>query len=261
MDLREVKGREGKVTSRHPWELARVEVIKAQIKSKFKTDKLNSVLDLGCGDTFLVEELARAFPHIRFYAVDIEFTDDMITEIQPNISTQISLHKNLNELNSLEVNNIDLVLLLDVIEHIEDDISFMKWVNEFNFIKNSTDFLITVPAYQSLFCSHDDFLGHYRRYTNKNLKENLSKAGYATQHVSYFFWSLLPVRILQVLIEKFQNQNKDTTGLVEWEGGAFKTKLLTAILLTDYKIGNFFQKIGLKIPGLSNIAICRPLVS
>ena len=120
-------------------------------------------------------------------------------------------------------------------------------------------FLIAVPAFQSLFCSHDDFLGHYRRYTNKSLKVNLAEAGLNVFKIGYFFFSLLPIRIIEVIKESIIKPSSkiNATGLTKWEGSKTKSIFLKNILLLDISIAFTLKKIGINMVGLSNYAICR----
>ena len=139
--------------------------------------------------------------------------------------------------------------------------SFLKELTALPNFTDETRILITVPAYQSLYCSHDDYLGHYRRYTNKSLTERLGKAGVQVDKKGYFFTSLLFPRIIQKTKEKIVKPKENTTGLVEWKGSKGKSKLLSSILFTDFKVMYFFKKLGINFPGLSNYAICRRSVS
>ena len=89
------------------------------------------------------------------------------------------------------------------------------------YIDGNTRLLITVPAYQSLFSSHDSFLGHYRRYSNGSLRRLIERSGFKVLDIGYFFGSLLPVRILQVIKERLFGLKPDqpTSGIVTWTGG------------------------------------------
>ena len=58
MDLLE----KSETASRHPWELARLEVIKYLLKKEITDFKGKKVLDLGCGDLFFIRELAKEKP-------------------------------------------------------------------------------------------------------------------------------------------------------------------------------------------------------
>ena len=66
-------------------------------------------------------------------------------------------------------NSIDSVGLFDVVEHIEDDCSFLNNINKY--LKDDGYVYITVPAYNFLWCKEDDDADHYKRYTTIGLKE------------------------------------------------------------------------------------------
>lgn len=263
MDLREVQSRgELLQTNRHPWEISRVEIAK-DILEKHKSQLEGKViLDIGCGDTFVVEQLSNFLPDSLFFAVDIAFTKEMIAVYENKLSnTNIKLFTTLDEsIDSLGKNEIGLVLLMDVIEHIEDDVLFLSDLSSRKEITQDTLMLITVPAFQSLFTSHDRFLGHFRRYTNNTLMTNLAKSGFSTIEIGYFYFSLIPIRILQFLKEKISSPSTNSTGLVEWKGGKLKSSLLTNMLLIDYRISKILKRIGIKLIGLSNYTVCKKSV-
>ena len=81
-----------------------------------------------------------------------------------------------------------LILMMDVLEHVEDDVTFLKkYVNR---IDINSYVLITVPAFQFLWSGHDVFLGHYRRYTNNMIESVVKKAGLTPLKSRYFFGAL-----------------------------------------------------------------------
>ena len=263
MDLVEAQKRGFTTSERHPWELARLKVLKKLILKNVILNDKAIVVDIGCGDTFVVEELARDYPKASFHAIDIAFTDEMIKKYSENLIVKnVFLYRSVEEFTLKVIQSASLILLADVIEHIEDDIKFMNELIKNKFIDNKTLFLITVPAYQSLFCSHDIFLGHYRRYTNTKLKINLSIAGLSVTNMGYFFFGLLPIRIFQVLKEKMFgfDMKKISTGLTTWQGGKAKASILKNILLWDTYFTFSFKKLGVNFPGLSNYAICKKSV-
>lgn len=263
MDLKESEISKGEGIGRHPWEDARKYVVTDLIRKLlpgFSTTKKN-VLDIGCGDTWLIENLSKEFPQTKFIAVDTAFDADLLLQYRQKLNPdKFEVYDNLETALEKKEEKVDLVLLLDVIEHIADDIGFLKWVLTFNRnIDHNTHFLISVPAFQSLFCSHDVFLGHYRRYDNKLLKTNIERAGLKSVKVGYFFSSLLPARILQVIIEKISPDKKHDKGVGGWKKGALD-KLLVAILKLDYNITSTLQALGIKLPGLSNYILCKKRV-
>jgi len=257
MDLREARARTEIV--RHPWELARFEVVNDILLQHFEATDQLQVLDLGCGDTFFVENLSQRFPNSTFYGVDIEFqAEDLAYYAAAFEGKPIATFDSLEQMEQRRsIQQIDAVLLLDVVEHIEKDIAFLQMLFEKNYITKDTKIFITVPAFQSLYTTHDDFLGHYRRYTNNSLVKTIQQAGFRKLKVGYFFTSLLPVRLLKVVKERILGKDQESTGLVEWSGSESTTKLIKQILITDYKFSHFFRKIGIKIPGLSNYIVIK----
>lgn len=258
MDLREVKI--SKSNGRHPWELARCKVVTDLVR-RFVPHVKNQeteLLDIGCGDTWLIEQLSKTFNKAKFTAVDIAFTKELLEEYRARLNpSTFAVYESLEEAFENNPKKIDLVLLLDVIEHIEDDISFLKWIQSFTEnINRDTYFLITVPAFQSLFCQHDIFLGHYRRYTNKSLIAHIDDAGLESIKAGYFFSSLLAPRFIVALKERLSNSTKNVKGVGDWKRKPTDF-FVKAVLWADYKIAASIQKVGISLPGLSNYVLCK----
>ncbi len=258
MDLREARARQK--IQRHPWELARFEVMLDIMMQHFSPQQQIVILDVGCGDTFFVEHLAQRLSNALLYGIDIEFQEEDLMHYKDKFEGMpIQIYDSLENMElSFPHPKADVVLLLDVIEHIEDDVAFLKMLHAKPYITEATQFFITVPAFQSLYTTHDDFLGHYRRYNNASLHQSLEKANQEVQKIGYFFAFLLPIRWLKVLKERFLNKDKASTGLVEWSKGKRATLLMKQLLMLDYKITKFFRKLGIRLPGLSNFSVSHP---
>lgn len=82
--------------------------------------------------------------------------------------------------------------LFDVVEHIEDDISFLNGV--YQTIAPDGLVFITVPALHSLWSYEDVYAGHFRRYRLGELQRLLVRSGFRVEYSSYFF-SMLPLPI------------------------------------------------------------------
>lgn len=244
MDIRE----KTENSKRHPWELARYEIIKKTI-SKLQIKSGFNLLDLGCGDQFVLNNLAIDFPNAKHYGLDIALTDADIENldlISPNIKVFNHYHDDIKRC------EFDIVLLLDVIEHIDDVNSFLKNVIDELKVSNAY-FVITVPAYNSLFSEHDHFLGHYRRYSKKSLQLELRNVGLKEIKTHYFFFSLFIARFFEKQLSKLKK--KESKGVGQWKGSNFITVLVKGILGIDYIVGNACRKVGIKLPGLSLISI------
>lgn len=96
-------------------------------------------------------------------------------------------------LGSIGQNRVDYLYSLNVLEHIEDDQSILKEI--YLSLVPGGHALIYVPAFEILFSSMDRKVGHFRRYTKKDLTEKLIKANFIIKKARYvdclgFFASL-----------------------------------------------------------------------
>ena len=261
MDILEVQRRGASARERHPWELARVEVIRGLIARHVALGAGSAVLDIGCGDAFVDDQIAATFPEVSFYAVDSAFTDESIAHYRAQLSAKnVFLTSSLDSaIPHLDV-RASLVILMDVLEHIENAYGFLTHLMTHPRIGSNSYVLVTVPAYQALFCSHDKFLGHHCRYSNRQLRDLLERSGLEVIEIGYFFSSLVLARTLQVLKERWlikKENDSAGTGLVTWNGGVKLTALVKRLLLADVRLSRFLRQAGITLPGLSNYAICR----
>jgi hypothetical protein len=97
-----------------------------------------------------------------------------------------------------EQNQIDICGLFDVIEHIEDDLSFLK--DLFNCMKYSSHVVINVPAFQFLWSDTDINSGHFRRYTHNDLERIKKSTGFEVVDSGYYFsYYVIPLFLLRVI--------------------------------------------------------------
>ena len=259
MDLVEARARGYDAGIRHPWETARIDVVERLIRRHVSLGPGSLVVDVGCGDTFVVEQLAAAFRGSTFYAVDTAFTDELVERYRARLNNpRIHPFPTLDAITPRIEGPAGLILLMDVIEHIEHEIAFLRDLCSRPMVGPGTKLLITVPAYQSLFGSHDTFLGHYRRYSNAALRRRLEEAGLMVLDSGYFFASLLPIRLLEVIRERTLGgkRNAEVSGLVTWQGSEASARLMRGALVLDARLSMLLKSIGLRLPGLSNYAIC-----
>ncbi|MFA6805957.1 MAG: methyltransferase domain-containing protein [Bacteroidales bacterium] len=258
MDIKELKVKTKDNEKRnHPWEMARFEVVNNLLNPYFRDKKEKKiVLDIGCGDVYFINEFYKSYPNFLPFAVDTAFTDEIIAKLKTEYKAcPIQYYKDVNDVD-IKDNKANLIFLLDVIEHIENDIDFLKQVLSLPYIDKDTLFLITVPAFNQLFCNHDTWLGHYRRYSKRTLREHISEAGLKEVKAGYFFFSLLLPRIIQKMVEK-PTDKENIEGIGNWDKGKLLTKTYKSILLLDYYITKGISKIGIKLPGLSTYIICK----
>ena len=260
MDLAEVRVRHRRYTVRHPWEVARRDVIRALLARHVALTDGSAVLDIGCGDIFVVERLAAEHPDVLFHAIDTAFSSELVSQLRTRLTvSNVGLSSSLESIDPPLERRVALLLLMDVIEHVEDDRRFLTDLVGRPYIDVDTRILITVPAYQSLVCSHDTFFRHYRRYSVPMLREHVEAAGLEAVDLGYFFFSLVPIRTLQIIRERVLRitYSGATTGLLAWTGHVAKAAALKQLLVWDATAGLLLKRVGIRLPSLSSYAICR----
>jgi len=119
--------------------------------------------------------------------------------------------------------------LFNVLEHIEDDLSFLKSLKRL--LKKLGRIYITVPAYSFLWSWEDVAAGHYRRYTRKSICKVIEQAGFEVEFSSYIFRFLpIPIAVFRVLpyrigISRPNNRAPNVGGDHSVQGGAIASML------------------------------------
>ena len=94
----------------------------------------------------------------------------------------------------------DLILLMDVLEHVDDEIALLK--KYWRQAPPGAVFVITVPAFEFLWSAHDDYLDHRRRYTRAQLAQTIRAAGAEPQLLHYYFAAILPIALVVRLLKR-----------------------------------------------------------
>jgi len=89
----------------------------------------------------------------------------------------------LGDWSELDSESADTVLLLDVLEHFEDDRSFLQKTNRI--LKSGGNLIIKVPAQSKLFGETDKASGHYRRYDLEQLDQVVLEMGFSKIKTKY----------------------------------------------------------------------------
>jgi SAM-dependent methyltransferase len=140
------------------------------------------VLDVGAGSGFFTKFLLRHTPAQTGLCVDTGYASDSDEEYAGKL---LQFRRSCTDVAA------DLVLLMDVLEHVKDDAELLAEYAEK--VPSGARFLITVPAFQWLWSDHDVFLEHHRRYDIQQLEAIVSRVGLGVQRSSYYFGFVLPI--------------------------------------------------------------------
>ena len=84
----------------------------------------------------------------------------------------------------------DLLLMIDVLEHLDDDAAALSAVRRL--LRPGGTLVAAVPAYRWLWSRHDTASGHRRRYVRRQLDAVVAGAGFRVERVTYFNTLLFP---------------------------------------------------------------------
>lgn len=238
---------------RHPWELARVRTLTKILKMIEDPENISRVIDVGCGDGFIVNNVLKEFPVERIDAIDINLRDSEIKKIS-SLYNGINFH---NSFEMLKTRKYNLTLLLDVLEHVEDDLLFLTGIIE-KYMDLGGYCLITAPAFNCMFSSHDRFLGHYRRYNLKELIGLINNVHLEPISSGYLFISLIPIRVISLLYERFTKvEFMANKGYAAWKYGIIISRIITSFLTWENVVSITLIKFRITIPGLTVWTLCK----
>jgi len=188
----------------HWWFVARRDVIKSFIKMQMPQGSTGKVLEIGCGVGGNVGLLSQSG---QYRGIDMHKPAiDYCSEKYPQFEFQCTRIEDIPQ--EFSSNKFDSIYLLDVLEHIDDQVAILKSTQ--NYLNQSGKILVTVPAFEFLWSPHDEFVHHVRRYTKVGLKKILEDAGYKVERISYFNSILFPLALIQRLGMRLLNRKLNT---------------------------------------------------
>jgi len=139
----------------------------------------------------------------------------------------------------------DVISMLDVLEHIEDDQRALEVVR--GLLAPDGRLILTVPALPVLYSDHDRALHHFRRYTQRSLTESIEGAGLRVQRMSYWTSLLLPLVAAQRSISKARSwlrPNPNPEYSVKLPGETLNSMLGAAMTMERYLLRSMRMPAG-----------------
>lgn len=138
--------------------------------------------------------------------------------------------------------NFDLICLLDVLEHVEDDNSALLALQ--SCLAPGGRILLTVPAYQWLFGRHDRAHHHFRRYHAGGIRLLAKKSGFAVSRLGYFNTLLFPLAASQRLVHRLVSPAHASDDI---PGPSLNRLLRTVFSLEQMVLPRFLFPFGLSV--------------
>lgn len=176
--------------SKHWWWRAREEVVVETLRRHCPREDQAQILDVGCGDGLLFDRLAE-FGRAEGVEPDGAVLSDRFRgRIYPvPFDGQFQPGK-----------KYSLVLMLDVLEHLPNAPAAL--CHALNLLVPGGILLITVPAFQALWTTHDDLNHHVRRYTKTTLRAVADGIPLEILEERYLFQSLFPAKLAVRAVER-----------------------------------------------------------
>lgn len=182
------------------WFQARQFIIDKLIHKYTDLKNHDIILDAGCGTGGFAAYISQYFQVI---GLD---TSKTAIEFSKKRGIKTIYNQVLGDFDSSK-HAIKAITMLDVIEHIEDDLSVMQ--DAYNKLPKEGYFIVSVPAYQWLWSNHDRIHMHYRRYTKSHFNELLKKAGFEIEFSSYFNSFLFLPGALKRIVQKILGKESE----------------------------------------------------
>lgn len=221
----------------HWWHLARNVIVWHEVQ-EYLTSK-SIVLDVGCGRGIAVKSF-------RDRGIDCRGVELAETQPLDGLEPYIRYGIDASHLPYQERENVNVILLLDVIEHIPEPVSYLRdLVSAFPRLSH---LILTVPARKELWSNYDEFYGHFHRYNMEMIQDLAKHIQWRTFRQSYFFRPLYPpLRFLDCLKINRNTKIKASNTMPKW-----MNKALSYLMITDRFL------LPAAIPGSSLIACLCP---
>jgi SAM-dependent methyltransferase len=171
--------------STHWWYRARREILADYLSRYADLPADARILEIGCGTGHNLSMLS------AFGAVDAIEIDPAARRIAAERLGRPVGAAPLPALPGVPRGAYHLIAVLDVVEHIEDDVAALKAMAEC--LAPGGRILITVPAHRWMWSAHDVVNHHHRRYSKATLKQAIAAAGLTPAKLGYFNSLLFPL--------------------------------------------------------------------
>ena len=171
----------------HWWYVARRDVLHDLIARRISPPKDARILEIGCGTG---HNLAMLQQFGRVEGIEL---DSVSRDFARQRFGDAVYDARLPELAGIDRATYDLVAILDVLEHVEDDVAALQACAAL--LKPGGRVLITVPQYAWMWTGHDVANHHFRRYSKAELRDAISAAGLRVEMMASFNSLLFPLAV------------------------------------------------------------------
>lgn len=147
-----------------------------------------NILELGSGIGNISDYLIRDFSNVSLSDYNLDYCATLKAKYHLNRNLKAILSIDLQDPDFRKNNahlkeSFDSIILLNVIEHLQDDEHCIDYCHFL--LKEGGNLIVLAPAYSFLYSKFDKEIGHYRRYTTQSLSGLIQKS-FKILHKQYF---------------------------------------------------------------------------
>ena len=177
------------------WVVSRTRLLRREIIKAVGGVPNSKFLEIGCGIGTFLQSLSSE-PGIQLLGSEISLRGLRSAKAQCPAVEFIQMDAALIPF----VSEFDVIGAFDVIEHIEDDMAVLRGIHKA--LKPEGRLVLTVPQYEFMWGSIDEFVHHQRRYNRKNLLSKMESAGFQVDYVTSFVFMLFPLMLVSRLFDR-----------------------------------------------------------
>lgn len=217
------------VEQQHWWFVARRRIMRRLASQVLPPSPQHTVLDVGCGTGANIAELSADYTclGIDTSAEAIEFARQRFPRVEFLVGRA---PEDLGQ----RMQQVRLLLLMDVLEHVPDDFAMLSELLAATV--PGTLVLLTVPADESLWSPHDESFGHYRRYDRARLERLWSDLPVRTRLISYFNARTYPLVRAVRAVNRIRGRAAGRAGTDFWVPAAPWNRLLTSFFFGEVRV-------------------------
>lgn len=157
-----------------------------------------TVIDVGCGSGSTLEN----FDDDIFDTLGIDINSSVVaTANNKGVPAAVGEGTQIPTAN----NEFSLLIASDVLEHIAEPVDAIReW---YRVLKPGGVAIIFVPAFQWLWSSHDEINNHHRRYTVRQLTNEVQQGGFSVDHASYWNLATSPGAVVLKILDRFKESS------------------------------------------------------
>lgn len=182
----------------HWWYRARRDVLASVIGRRVALPAAARILEIGCGTG---HNLAMLSTFGRVDAIELDAAARGVA--QTRLGRAIG-DARLPELAGIAEHAYDLVALLDVLEHVEDDVTALVSIGRR--LAPGGRVLLTVPQFGWMWSGHDVANHHHRRYSKHSLRAAIDAAGLRVELLQSFNSLLFPLAAASRLVARLRGR-------------------------------------------------------